>query len=50
MLFRDQHELRAYLEGARIAATKVDRPVQQATGETEREAQVLAVLREAGAL
>lgn len=52
MTFASPRELRAFLDGARLASTlphKHDRSVEQPS-ETERAAQVLAVLREAGAL
>jgi hypothetical protein len=48
-LIRDQDDLRRYLDAARNAATKRDRPAEQLT-ETERAAQVLAILHESGAL
>jgi hypothetical protein len=49
MTFASRAELRAFLDGARIAsAIKHDRPAEPS--ETERAAQVLAVLREAGAI
>lgn len=51
MTFRDQHELQAFLAGANLAATKRgDRTPATPLDEDEREAAVLAVLREAGAV
>jgi hypothetical protein len=50
MTFASPRELRAFLDGARIASTlKHDRPTEQPS-ETERAAQVLAVLREGSAI